>query len=130
MKGIMPEEMEVWYILPAIRRECAKIMVQRGLSQREIAKKLFITEAAVSHYIKGKRGDIEFPESIQKEINQSVTQLLQNGTIIQEFENLCRKIRASGFLCIIHKKYGITPKECEKGEIICLNENGNATVCH
>ena len=127
---MMPQEMEVWYILPAIRRECAKRMAQRGLNQREIAKRLFITEAAVSQYINGKRGEIEFPELIQKEIDQSVTQLLTNGTLIQEFEQLCRKIRASGFLCIIHKKYGVTPQECEKGEIICLNENGNATICH
>ena len=122
MKGVMPQEIEVWYILPALRKEFSKIMVNKSLTQREIAKKLYITEAAISQYLKGKRGgNLEFTDEIKNEINESVDRLLQKGNIVQEFQLLCRKIRKSSMLCEIHKKYGIVPPECEQG-VICLEE--------
>ena len=122
MKGIMPQEIEVWYILPALRKEFTKIMVEKGLTQKEVAKKLFITEAAVSQYLRGKRaGAFEFNDKIKPEIRSSVERVLQTGNIIQEFQILCRKIRESGFLCDIHKKHGITTEECNES-IICLEK--------
>ena len=127
MKGVMPQEIEVWYILPALRKEFSKIMIEKGKKQREIAKKLYITEAAVSQFIKGKRGgNLEFTEEIKKEVHESVERLLKTGNIVQEFQFLCRKIRESKMLCDIHKKYGFTPPECEVG-IVCLEENQNGT---
>ena len=36
----LPQEIDVWYIIPAIRREFAKGLLKKGLKQREIAKKL------------------------------------------------------------------------------------------
>lgn len=120
MKGVMPQEIEVWYILPALRKEFSKIMVGKGMTQREIAKKLYLTEAAVSQYLKGKRGgNLDFSEDLQKEIKESANRLLKTGQIVQEFQALCRKVRESEMLCDIHKKYGITPPECKEG-IICL----------
>jgi len=122
MKGVMPQEIEVWYILPALRKECSKMMVEKGLTQREIAKMLYITEAAVSQYLKGKRGgDLNFTEEIKKEMQESVNRLIKTGNIVQEFNMLCRKIRESEMLCDIHKKYGITPPECEQG-VICIEK--------
>ena len=122
MKGIMPQEIEVWYILPALRKEFTKIMVEKGLTQKEVAKKLFITEAAVSQYLSGKRaGTFEFNDKIKPEIRSSVERVLQTGNIIQELQMLCRKIRESGFLCDIHKKHGITTEECNES-IICLEK--------
>ncbi len=120
MKGIMPQEIEVWYILPALRKEFTKIMVEKGLTQREVAKKLFITEAAVSQYLKGKRGgNLAFTDEIKKEIKESVDRLIKTGNIVQEFQTLCRRIRESEILCQIHRKYATVSAECEKG-IICL----------
>ena len=116
----MPQEIEVWYILPALRKEFSKIMLEKGLTQREIAKKLYITEAAVSQYLKGKRGgDLNFLENIKREIIASVDRLLNTGNIVQEFQALCRKIRESEMLCEIHRKYGTPPPECDHG-VICL----------
>ncbi len=122
MKGVMPQEIEVWYILPALRREFSRIMLERGLSQRQIAKKLFITEAAVSQYMKGKRGkDFEFKEDIKEDISASAQRVMEHGNMIPELQMLCRKIRENGFLCDIHKKHGITPEECNQS-IICLEK--------
>ena|SRR3990167_2576229 len=120
MKGVMPQEIEVWYILPALRKEFSKLMLNKGLTQREIAKKLYITEAAVSQYIKGKRGgNLIFSEAIQREIAEGAERLMNTGNIVQEFQLLCKKIRESEMLCQIHRKYGLAPPECNHG-IICL----------
>ena len=54
MKLIQPQEVEVLYILPAIRRELAKEMKKQGLEQKKIAGLLFVTEAAVSQEYAGK----------------------------------------------------------------------------
>ena len=122
MKGVMPQEIEVWYILPALRRESSKIMLEKGLNQREISKHLFLTEAAVSQYMNGKRGkEIEFTDEIRNDIKESVERILKHGNLIAEFQVLCKKIRSSGLLCETHKKHGIVTKECED-QIICLEE--------
>ena len=88
MKNQVPCETIVWHILPAIRRELAKIMVEkRGLTQKEAAKRLGLTEAAVSRYFSGKRAYISLPNGeVKKEIIKSVEKLLNGGntTIVLE----------------------------------------------
>ncbi|MEK6922554.1 MAG: helix-turn-helix domain-containing protein [Nanoarchaeota archaeon] len=128
MKAVMPQEIEVWYILPALRREFSKILVEKGLSQREIAKKLYLTEAAVSQYLHGKRGnDLEFDEITANDIRGSVEIFLKTGNLVGEFQQLCTKIRKSKLLCKIHEKYGTLPEECKlyPNEIICVTEENN-----
>ncbi|RLI58198.1 MAG: hypothetical protein DRP09_00220 [Candidatus Thorarchaeota archaeon] len=83
---MMPQEVEVWYVLPAVRREIAKAMkgmeVERvsedgevrthKITQKEIAGMLGVTEPAITQYLlkkKGKRsrGDqVQFPEEMLK----------------------------------------------------------------
>ena len=53
---LQPQEIEVFYIIPAIRRHIAMYMKLRGLKQNKIAELLHIDKAAVSQYIKKKRG--------------------------------------------------------------------------
>ena len=56
----MPQEIEVWYIIPALRREFASILKEKGFPQKQIAEKLKLTESAVSQYLKLKRAkDLE-----------------------------------------------------------------------
>ncbi len=97
---MMPQEVEVWYVLPAIRRELAKVMktkvVQRTneegemkehkITQKEIAKMLGVTEPAITQYLlkkkdKRSRGDqITMPDQILREIDKS------SDTMIKDFE--------------------------------------------
>ena len=52
----LPQEIEVWYIIPAIRREIAKCLSKKyKLSYDKIGLALGITKAAVSQYIRKKR---------------------------------------------------------------------------
>ena len=69
----MPQEIEVRYILPAIRRDFAKILVkEKEKSQKEAADILDITEAAVSQYIHNKRAkEVVFSEDVSNEIRKS-----------------------------------------------------------
>jgi len=67
-----PCETALWYTLPAIRRELARILVEDfKMRQREVAKILGLTEAAVSYYIHKKRGRaVEFDENIKEKIRE------------------------------------------------------------
>lgn len=54
---VFPCEIIGWQVLPAVRREIAKYMIdEKNMSRKEVAKKLGITEAAICQYLKAKRG--------------------------------------------------------------------------
>ncbi|HLC55710.1 MAG TPA: hypothetical protein VJJ23_00555, partial [Candidatus Nanoarchaeia archaeon] len=79
MKFDMPQEIEVWYIIPALRREFASILKEKGFPQKQIAEKLKLTESAVSQYLKLKRAkDLDFDSNIQKEIKLAVDRFIQH----------------------------------------------------
>ena len=115
MKLRMPQEIEVWYLLPAIRREFAREMSKRGVKQREISRILGITEAAVSQYINYKRASgIRFSKDISREIKASVDRLEKNSdNVIEEMQRICRLCKDDKTLCRIHKKHGKIPSKCD-----------------
>ena len=98
----MPCEVIVWVIVPVIKREFAKILVQHHkLSQRETAKILDTPEAAISRYISGKRGVLEITdEEVLKEIEKSVTKILknENSSIVDEICSICQLIRTKNII--------------------------------
>jgi len=115
LKQLMPQEIEVWYIIPAIRRELAKSMIKKGLKQKEVAKILGITEAAVSQYIKQKRAkDVVFTPETMSEIEKSAEAIIKNSSqIISEMQKLLESAKKSRTLCQIHYKYGLNIQNCE-----------------
>lgn len=107
------QEVEVWYLLPAIKREIANFMKQKGLKQKEIAKKLHMTEAAVSNYMKQKRAsEVKFDDGFKKEIEKAAESIIRNNDFVDEVETLCRKFKAQKKLCSLHKKYSKLPLRC------------------
>lgn len=115
---MLPQEVELWYVLPAIRSGIAKELAKLGLKQREIAKKLSITESAVSQYVKGKRAkDADLGREIESEIALSAKGLGNGKTnITRESVRLCNLIRKSGALCKIHRMHSCESESCE----VCL----------
>jgi len=87
----VPCELIVWYVLPAIRREFARVLVKEfNLTQREAAKKLGVTEAAVSQYLKSKRGkDMKFNQEIIDEIEKSAKEILESKKDSLTIEKTC-----------------------------------------
>ncbi|MBW3003958.1 helix-turn-helix domain-containing protein [Candidatus Woesearchaeota archaeon] len=118
MKYSLPQEIEVWYIIPAIRKELAKAMVKLGLKQREVATKLGLRESAVSQYINSKRGkDIEFNQSTRLKISNSAKKIIEKKScVIKEIQDLLKLVKKNKTLCKVHKKHANINNCCE----ICL----------
>jgi len=65
----LPCEQGVWYILPSIRACLVYELMQRGLSQREVATIMELTPAAVCQYAARKRGvKVNFGENVMRAI--------------------------------------------------------------
>lgn len=104
----MPQELEVWYILPAIRKELAKFLIKDfNLKQKEAASLLGLTEAAVSQYVKEKRASgIAFDKNIANEIKKSAGIIFKNKSkVMSEIMKICNLSNVKKMLCILHKKH-------------------------
>lgn len=118
-KLMQPQEVEVHYILPAIRRELTLAMKAQGVDQKHIAKLLNVTEPAISQYVKRKRGaDIEFPEKVMAVIRESAAHINNEQTLIMETQKLLRVINQEGITCKVHMKVAGLPKTCN----VCYGE--------
>ena len=114
MTGYMfHQEVEVWYVLPALKRAIALKMREMGLKQREIAERLHLAKSAVSQYLKNKRASkIKFSQDFEKEIRKSAGNIIKKNNFLEEIESLCKSFRQKGELCKIHKKYSKIPLRC------------------
>ncbi len=102
-----PQEIEVWYVLPALRKALAEEMLKLGMTQKDIAVKLHVTESAISQYIKSKRAtEMKFPADIKKMIAQSAKRISAHDSgILKETQTLCNQIRSKDLLCKLHKRH-------------------------
>ncbi len=118
-----PQEIEVFYILPALRRQLVLFMKERGLKQKEIAKLLEINEAAISQYVSGKRGhQIEFGGRIVEEIKASAQRISNQATLLMEMQRLLKAIRESKALCETHRKFSSVPVGCDPIVMGCVEK--------
>lgn len=107
-----PCEIIVWKVLPAIKCKMAANMKEKGVPQKEIAKVLNVTEAAISQYLSGKRASEFNLEKVEKEIQEATTKVLKNPeSFIFIVCDICKIIRKKGLLCDDCKHLG-TPHEC------------------
>jgi uncharacterized protein len=111
---LMPQEIEVRFILPSIRKELSLELQKKGLKQVEISKLLGITPAAVSQYLKQKRGNTCFTTKLQSEVKRSATRIIKNPEFLQkEVYRITNEVKKSGFICEIHKKHDKVPVHCD-----------------
>ena len=83
--------------------EVAKELVtNHKLTQRKVAEKLGVTEAAVSRYISGKRGkEKKFDENIMHEIKKSANTILKEKRktiVIEEICRICNLLKSTKFI--------------------------------
>ena len=112
---LQPQELEVYYLLPALRSELAKALKLQGKSQKEIAQLFGVSEPAVSQYVHEKRGaDVEFTPELQKTIAESAKRIADNVTFIRETQLLLQKVWKEKFICTVcHDQNGTAiPKNC------------------
>ncbi|MGQ9720350.1 MAG: transcriptional regulator [Candidatus Jordarchaeum sp.] len=112
-----PCEIVIWYVLPSVRSELAKELVKLGLSQKEVANKLGISEAAVSHYVKGKRGKkIDLDKDTRNEVKKLASDMAfssDHSKLILKTCEICIKFRRSDLLCKLHKSLEPVPADCK-----------------
>ncbi len=118
IKLMTPQEIEVWYILPSIRKEFAKVMVEKGMSQKDVAKKLHLTEPAISQYLKEKRAnDVKFNAQVKSEVKKSVDKILKENSphiLICELQRMLSVVKQEMVLCDVHKKLDASlPANCD-----------------
>ena len=110
---IYPQEIELHYILPALRREYTVCLKQMGLDQKRIASLLRVTEPAISQYVSNKRAQlVKFTPKMKKEIQDSARRLAQSKDILGETQNILDLSRKEGVTCDIHCKLAQVEAGC------------------
>ncbi len=112
-----PCEIVVWYVIPSIRSELAKELLNLGMKQKQISEVLDITQPAVSQYISDKRGHgIKFEPEVQEMIKDFASDLVDGKAtqidIIPKMCEICKKIKAEEVVCQIHKDKDNIPINC------------------
>ena len=109
-----PQEIEVWYVLPAIRRKLAFAMKEQGKSQKEIAKLLDITEAAVSQYLHKKRAkECKLSRTVLTLIKKSAANISSKKDAMEHVQKILNLANEEKLICRIHKSQNSKLKTCE-----------------
>lgn len=117
----LPCEIAIWYVLPVVRSELAKELSKAGMAQRRVALFLGVSEAAVSQYIKGKRGRGMRMGTMAKSAVKNLADEILHGNLTKEqvakrICNVCVVAKKEETACKVHKdKFG-APPECQ----LCL----------
>ncbi|MEM2954458.1 MAG: helix-turn-helix domain-containing protein [Candidatus Nanoarchaeia archaeon] len=69
---MLPCEYSVKFKIPLIKAKLAKTLKAKNYSNKEIAKILNVTEAAVSQYLNGKRAVLKVKKNIQIQKNKQI----------------------------------------------------------
>ena len=109
-------------ILPGVRALIAKEMFEKyKLTQKEISKKLGISQAAVSQYTRNIRGaNVKLLEN-NKNVSQRIKQLAEKIVskdltafeLSKEFCDICKCVRKNKIICSLHHKEYSQLKECD-----------------
>ena len=100
-----PQEVEVFYILPAIRKELSIVLKELGKNQKEIAKLLGVTEAAVSQYLSAKRAnDVKFPQEIKDSIKAAAPKITDHASMIRQVQTILSAAKQDRFICKMHEQ--------------------------
>ncbi len=100
----------VKYVLPALRAQVALELMDRGYRVKDIANLLGLTQAAVSQYLKSKRGQkgielIRKSDEAMKVVKELVDDLVAGRiTIEDEVDYLCK-------VCEILREEGLIEEE-------------------
>jgi predicted transcriptional regulator len=110
---LLPSEIEAKSLIPAVRAILAKKLIKEySLREEDVAKVLGITQAAVSNYVRGTRGDIELISKLEsvREIMRMIddigrdlsTNKAYTPSTLAKFIGLCNYMRYTLIICDVH----------------------------
>jgi len=100
----LPQEIEAWYIIPAIRKEVSRCLIEEyGISYSRVGEILGVSKAAISQYLKGKRASkIKLPKELGPKINSACRLFAKNKSdAVSEISRLLEFIRKKKLSCFI-----------------------------
>ena len=135
---LLPAEIESKTLIPALRAILSKkLSEEHNIREDEISKMLGVTQAAVSNYIRGTRGDPQLiqkllsEEQVAKLINELcdslTTDMAYTPSSLSKFIGLCNYIKSSLLICDIHHNLesNIDEKVCKECENMLLKGPGS-----
>ncbi|RZN62896.1 transcriptional regulator [Methanonatronarchaeum sp. AMET6-2] len=110
-----PCEIIVLHILPSVRAQIAKDLVEMGMSQQKVSEIIGITPAAISQYVSGKRGyEMEFEGEVREKIREFARKTYENGDAdtLEGICDICDIVKEQGILCELYEKHEEDPEKC------------------
>jgi len=117
-----PCEMIVKTVLPTIRAEIAKNLIeQHQISQRDAARLMGITTAAVSQYLSKKRAtrrnmEVFKSADFSRFVKEAAANIASDPGEIEVMTTICRfcmYARMHGFLCLLHQEIAAKLDDCD-----------------
>ena len=135
---LLPAEIESKSLIPALRAILAKDLSKKhNIHEDEISRLLGVTQAAISNYIRGIRGNPELIAKLleEKQVVSMLTEISDNlssdraytPSSLSKFIGLCNYIKSSLLICDIHHNLesNIDDKVCKECENMLLKGPGS-----
>jgi predicted transcriptional regulator len=130
---LLPSEIEAKSLIPAIRSILAqKLIKEYGLKEEDVAKVLGVTQAAVSNYVRGTRGDTQLVTKLESvlEVTRMIEDIARDlasnkaytPNTMAKFVQLCNYMRYTFIICDVHHtmESHIDEKVCQQCEMILM----------
>ncbi len=105
---LLPQEIEVWYIIPAIRKELARLLTGKyELSFEKAGGILGVSKAAVSQYLSNKRANkVKLGVDVKREVAKSAKILAEKPRLaLVEMQRILKYMKNSRGSCEVCKKF-------------------------
>lgn len=135
---LLPAEIESKTLIPALRAILAKKLAEEHqIREDEISKMLGVTQAAISNYIRGTRGDPKLIQKLMddKQVSQLINELSDilssdmayTPSSLAKFISLCNYVKSSLLICEIHHNLesNIDEAICKECENMLLKGPGS-----
>ena len=135
---LLPAEIESKTLIPALRAILAKRLAEdHNIREEQISKMLGVTQAAISNYIRGTRGDPSLIAKLlsEKQVAAMIDELSDNlasdvaytPSSLSKFIGLCNYVKSSLLICEIHHNLesDIDEQVCKECESMLLKGPGS-----
>ena len=108
---LLPSEIESKLLIPAVRADIIKrVVIEKGLKEEEVVRMLGITQAAVSNYLRGTRGDNELISKLMS-LSEIMSMIKEIGDDFQPIGHILQKhyrnLSHCAIICDIHLSFAM-----------------------